>query len=160
MTPNLKLLLDEHYPGWRDSLSWDGDNADFVVDCLLPLMDLSPEVRQVIQWAYGYDGEARSYEQWSDGSSIVKDQFFDGLAKDPHGVAHDYLHAMSHKGTATPDRRVWTFKMAADWYQKASVEFGDGRGWSFWKRFGLDLIAWPVWGPRPRRKAKFHKVHG
>jgi hypothetical protein len=153
MQAGLRAQLDFQYPGWRHSLRWDGDNREFVIECVLPLMTwVTPDVRQVIRWAYGYDGEKQSIEQWSDGTSLVKDKFFDNIAKDPHGVGHDYLHWLSHRRLADPSRRIWTFREAADWYRKASIQFGDGKAWSFWKRFGLDLVAWPVWGPRGRYK--------
>ena len=151
MTPDLKHTLDFEYPGWLDRLKWDGDNRDFVVHCVLPLMTLDNDVRQVIRWAYGYDGEHGSTESWSDGSSVVPDKFFCGVAKDPHGVGHDYLHLLSHHGLADPLRHVWTFREAADWYRRASQQFGDGSRTAFWRRVGLDLIAWPFYGLRPKR---------
>jgi len=147
---DLKTELDFQYPGWRHSLKWHGDNREFVIECVLPRMRLDDDIRQVIRWAYGYDGEPHSSEQWSDGTSLVSDRFFFGLAKDPHGVGHDYLHRLSHGPLADPARHSWTFREAADWYRRASVQFGDGSVWSFWKRFGLDLLAWPKWGPKPR----------
>jgi len=61
---------------------WDRDNAELVVENLLPIMRLRPEVRRVIRWAYGYDGSDRSYEQESDGSSVVKDAFMQGTIKE------------------------------------------------------------------------------
>lgn len=155
----LRAQLDFQYPGWRYNLDWDGDNREFVVECVLPLMTwLTDDVRKVVRWAYGYDGELKSVEQWSDGTSLVKDRFFDGLAKDPHGVGHDYLHWLSHHRLADPARHTWTFREAADWYKKASIQFNDGRTWSFWKRVGLDLVAWPVWGPygAPKNVRKKH----
>ena len=158
MQPNLQRKLNELYPGWRDRLRWGGDNREFVVECVLPLMTwLDDDVRQVVRWAYGYDGEAQSLESWSDGSSAVRNRFFDGLAKDPHGVGHDYLHWLSHRDLADPARRSWTFMQAADWYKRASKQFGDGNAIAFWRRVGLDVFAWPLWGPRGLKHGRFKK---
>lgn len=149
MQAGLRAQLDFQYPGWRHSVRWNGDNREFVVDCVLPLMTwVTPDVRQVIRWAYGYDGEKQSLEHWSDGSTLVPDKFFNGLAKDPHGVGHDYLHWLSHHNLADPARHKWTFREAADWYYQASKQFGDGRWTPLLRRLGLDLVAWPVWGPK------------
>ena len=151
MQNNLKVRLDFEYPGWRDHLTLDGDNREFVVNCVLPMMHLDNDIRQVIRWAYGFDGEQKSHEHWSDGSSLVRNKFFDGLAKDPHGVGHDYLHLLSHHSLADPHRHTWGFRDAADWYYRASKQFGDGPKTAFLRRLGLDFVAWPLWGPRTRK---------
>ncbi len=152
MSPKLAIQLDATCPGWPERLSWHGDNRKFVIECVIPLMTLDPDIRQVIRWAYGYDGEDRSIEAWSDGSTGVKNRFFDGRAKDPHGVGHDYLHRLSHLHIADPSRHIWTFRKAADWYKRASIQFGDPPLWAIAKRIGLDLFAWPLWGPRRQKQ--------
>lgn len=152
MQQALKSQLDFQYPGWRYHLKWSGDNSKMVVEIILPLMTwLDSDIRQVIEWAYGY-GPDPSYEKISNGSSGVRDLFFDGLAKDPHGVGHDYLHWLSREKMADPNRKIWTFNEASDWYRRASEQFGDGKAWSVWKKIGLDLLAWPTWGPGAKKR--------
>lgn len=104
-----------------DKLRWSGDNRVFVVEELLPCMNLRPETRQVIRWAYGYDGERKSYEHESDGSSVVPDRFMMGLIKEPVGVGHDYLNrVMRH---TTPDGHRWTMNETCLWYAHGCIDF-------------------------------------
>ena len=84
-------------PANISQLDWDGDNRVIVCEAILPQMSLRSRVRQVIRWAYGYDGSDRSYEMESDGSSVVPDMFIGGLIKEPFGVGHDMLYIMHHR---------------------------------------------------------------
>jgi len=157
MQPGLKSQLDFQYPGWRYRLKWNGDNSEMVVDVILPLMTwLDPDVRRVIEWAYGC-GSDPSYEIKSDGSTRVSNRFFDGLAKDPHGVGHDYLHWLHYNRMADPSRRIWTFREAADWYQRASEQFGDGVKTSWVRRLGLDIFGWVFWKYPVVKRKKFKR---
>jgi hypothetical protein len=150
MKESLRVRLDFEFPHWRNALTWAGDNRKFVVEVLLPVMRVDDDVRQVIRWAYGYDGEHESCEQASDGSTLIDDRFFHGRAKDPFGVGHDYLHKLSRLGIADPSRKIWTFRQAADWYCRARAQFGEPAERGFWLRLGLDLVGWMYWGGRKR----------
>lgn len=124
-------------------LRWHGDNSKFVVESLLPFMALRPEVRQVIRWAYGYDGAWRNWELSSDGSSVVDDAFLNSIIKEPPGVAHDMLYGTPfHK---TPDGHKWTRYQADWWYWKALKDFGYP-AWRCWLRFvGLRIGGFGHW---------------
>ena len=126
-----------------EQITWHGDNRVFVVEEVLPRMDLSDDVRQVIRWAYGYDGSLTSWEIQSDGSSFVADRFMLGMIKEPPGVAHDYLY-----GTAqhrTPDGRLWTRLEADLFYFRAEQQFGYGFGTSALRLAGLRVFGWIYW---------------
>lgn len=121
-----RLWAHVHIPRFGAShLDFHGDNRKFVVETFLPAIpSLPPRVVQVIRWAYGYDGSPRSFEQESDGSTVVPDQFLGGLIKEPWGVAHDMLCALLEAGLSTPDGHVWTWLEAANWYWLAVRVFG------------------------------------
>jgi len=126
-------------------ISWNGDNRQFVVEIVCGLIPLRKHVRQVIRWAYGYDGFGISYEKKSDGSSVVGDLVLLGkLLKDPPGVGHDALFNLHHRGLSTPDGHIWTLKECNDWYQDAVSDFGYP-GLSDVRRFGLFLGSWYPW---------------
>jgi hypothetical protein len=123
----------------------DGDNREFVVERILPAVDPRPEVRQVIRWAYGYDGSGGSYEMESDGSSLVEDLFMGGLLKEPFGVGHDWLYWLQRTGQADPSGHVWTRNEADNWYRKAAADFG--YPWrAIVRRVGLFFGSWIFWG--------------
>lgn len=106
----------------QNHLEVDGDNRKFIVEHLIPFLPLRPEVRQVIRWAYGYDGADRSYEMESDGSTVVPDWFMMKRLKEPPGVGHDYLNRVEFH--VTPDLHMWTAKQSCDWYRMALIDFG------------------------------------
>lgn len=121
------------------TLTYNGDNRRFVVEEWLPELDSPEDVRQVIRWAYGYDGSDRSYEMESDGSSIVPDFSMNGIIKEPVGVGHDFLNrVMNH---ITPDGHKWTMKETCDWYRSGMkvYNYGPIRRWFRWT--GLMLSA-------------------
>lgn len=127
-----------------ENLVWDGDNRIIVCEAILPKLDLRPDVRQVIRWAYGYDGSDRSYEMESDGSSVVPDLFIGGLIKEPFGVGHDMLFILHHEGRADPSGHVWGWWEANNWYRRALQDFGlPARAWVRWT--GLTLGSWVAW---------------
>ena len=125
---------------------WDEDNSMFVVDYLLPHLGPRPEVRQVIRWAYGFDGSPRSYEKESDGSSLVHDWYMNGIIKEPFGVAHDMLWIL--KGETgkciTPDGREWSWWDTNVWYKKAMDDFRF-RILDEVRFVGLTLGSYPLW---------------
>lgn len=139
--------------------SWDGDNREFVIEQLLPRMTLSNDVRQVIRWAYGYDGAERSYElnnnpdgiMGSDGATLAVDYFLGGLIKEPPAVGHDMLYILHHEGKTTPDGHIWTQKESDIWYKKAETEFGyPVQG--ILRRIELGLFGYQGWGRNNKKK--------
>jgi len=107
-----------------DGRSWYGDNRAFVVDVLLPNIELSADVLQVLRWAYGCDGSIRSFEEESDGSTVVPDWFMGKLLKDPMGVGHDMIFILHHLGLPDPSGHHWTFMESNFWYGRAYKEMG------------------------------------
>ena len=103
-------------------LSWDGDNSYFVVQILLPNLDLSDDDKHHLAMAYGYNGEKKSYEPDSDGETIVKDFFLNGKIKAPQGVAHDYINRVPNH--TTPDGKVWTRQQSNNFYYRISRAIG------------------------------------
>jgi len=139
MLDNAKMVIP---PERFEALKWDGDNRHFIVEDLLPRMVMRQATRQVIRWAYGYDGEGKSWEMESDGSTLVPDMFMGGLVKEPYGVGHDYLCRLLRKGVRTPDGHLWTWAEAAAWYRDAVTDFGfPFRAW--WRWFGLRVAG--IW---------------
>ena len=124
--------------GRRDKkLSWDGDNAWFVLDFLLPNLNLSQEDKKVVRWAY-----ANKYEQKSDGETVVKDVFLDGKIKSPAGVTHDYVRRVwGHK---TPDGHVWTAWESNALYRRIQKALGGGfrLRWRRWAGLTLSIPYW------------------
>ena len=127
-----------------DNMYWGGDNRIAVCEHILPQLALRPRVRQVLRWAYGYDGSDRSYEMESDGSSVVPDVFLDGQIKEPYGVGHDMLFKMHSEGRADPEGHNWGWWEANNWYRKALIDFG--RPWRAGFRWiGLTFGSWFAW---------------
>ena len=126
----------------------DGDNSDFVVDHLLPFLHLSDADKQVLKWAYGKDGEKKSYELESDGETGVKDYFLSGSIKSPAGVVHDYINRVP--GHTTPDGRIWTRQESNNLYLRVAKAIG----YPFllrWRRYLFLTITsfWWAGAPRP-----------
>lgn len=142
-------IVDAHQAALRaakeNGLSWDGDNAKFVVETLLPLLKLPDDVRQVLRWAYGYDDSDRSYEKESDGSSVVPDWFMLGLIKEPPGVGHDYINRV--KNHTTPDGKKWSAWASNRWYYRAMKVFGYTRAHRVTRWLGL-TVSIPFWWAR------------
>ena len=125
------------------ALDYYGDNRAFVIEEWLPELIGPPYVKQVIRWAYGYDGSDRSYEIESDGSTDVPDASMNGLIKEPCGVSHDMLNRV--KDHTTPDGHVWTAKESCAFYRKAMQMYGYPK-WRRWIRYwGLRFTAWHWW---------------
>jgi len=126
-------------------ISWSGDNSTFVVEQLLPRLTLDDDVRQVIRWAYGYDGTGESYERRSDGRSVVRDNLVLGrLMKDPPGVGHDWIFWLHRQRAVDPSGHDWTLLEANDWYKRAVCQFGQPIA-GVRDRLGLFLGSWPIW---------------
>ena len=134
-------------------LSWHGDNRDFVVGTLLPLLDVRPATKRVIRWAYGYDGSIGSFEKESNGSSCVKDRFFDSRAKDPFGVGHDMIHCLHHLKMADPSGHHWGWHESNVWYDQAMEDFGYEHLDDI-RHFGLDIGSGFHWLIAPREYRK------
>jgi hypothetical protein len=126
---------------------WDGDNRLFV-EWLIDGIKPRPEVRQVLRWAYGYDGgydgTGQSVEAQSDGSTVVCDLLLGGNIKEPQGVGHDCLFHLRRIEKPDPSGHVWTWWESNVWYMHAMADFG--YKWLGYVRFlGLTLGSWPVW---------------
>ncbi len=98
------------------------------------MLDLSDADKQVIRYAYGFDGELRSYEMESDGETKVKDYFLNGAIKSIQGVVHDYLNRVP--AHTTPDGHTWTRQESNNIYYRISKATGypfmlRARRWSF-----------------------------
>ena len=48
-----------------NTLDFDGDNAWYVLQYVIPFLRLSDYDKQVMRWAYGADGESRNFEMGS-----------------------------------------------------------------------------------------------
>lgn len=126
-------------------ISWHADNRMFVIEEYIPRLKCPPDVLQVLRWAYGYDGEAKSYEHASDGSTAVPDRSLNGLIKEPPGVGHDYLNRV--KDHCTPDGHIWTIAETCRWYRRALIAFGYAPLHARLREFGL-LVSSPFWWRR------------
>ena len=138
MTDKIQSVIQKH----EHTLCWDGDNSDFVVNHLLPVMDLHAEVRQVVRWAYGFDSTIVSWEAFSDGSSVVIDHFLNGIIKEPPGVGHDWLYHLLKTQTPDPSKHFWTRKEADKWYYRACRDFGYSKLSAKIRYAGLRLFGW------------------
>lgn len=126
-----------------NKLHWDGDNSIFVVEVLMPYLRLSPEVQQVLSWAYGY-GSDRSYEMESNGTTIMPDWFMGKLLKEPFSVGHDMIFIWHKEGRADPTGHHWTLREANAWYRKATKEFGFPKI-AVSRRIKLFMFSWIPW---------------
>lgn len=126
-------------------IGWAADNRRFVIEDWLPHLCAPPDVLQVIRWAYGYDGEVKSYEHASDGSTGVPDRAMNGLIKEPAGVAHDYLNRCPRH--ITPDGHRWTMLETCAWYRRALIVFGYHPAHARLRQLGL-VISSPCWWRR------------
>ena len=156
MTP-LPTVADITSPARLDELAWNGDNAKFVVEDILPrILTLGPETREVIRFAYGYDlppdfALQGSYEAISDGSSDCPNEFMDGFIKEPQGVGHDWLYELHRLGLADPKGHVWTFNEANIWYARAEWEL-NYHARAVDRYIGLTLFGWIAWNEKPHTK--------
>jgi len=143
--------------------SWDGDNRKEVVEHLMKLVPLSPDVRQVVRWAYGYDNSVASFEGISDGSTVVADLYMGGIIKEPYGVGHDMIFILHHIGLPDPSGHYWSWWESNRWYKKGMSEFCptfETRASIRW--FGLTAGSWVVWhcpiNKTSRRLRKMRKL--
>jgi hypothetical protein len=123
-------------------LTWHGDNREFVIEYMLPSLRMPRDVRQVLRWAYGYDGSDHSYEMASDGSTFVPDAFMLGRIKEPPGVGHDYLNRVPNH--TTPDGKAWTSAQSCEWYRKAMLAFNYSKTKARIRYWGL-MLSRPFW---------------
>ena len=107
---------------YTPDLHYDGDNSEFVILAVLPFLHLSDYDKQVVRWAYGYDGEPRSYELESDGETGVKDYFLGGSIKCPAGVCHDFINRILDHTTA--DGKVWKRQQSNQLYLRLAKSLG------------------------------------
>lgn len=81
--------------------TWDGDNAAWLKEHVIPGLRLSEYDKRVMIMAYD-----SGIEKESDGETGVEDDFRGGTIKSPAGVVHDYINRV--KNHTTPDGKVWT----------------------------------------------------
>ena len=105
-------------------LLWDGDNSDFILGTILPALHLSDADKQVVEWAYTAwpELDGKTYEQDSDGETVVRDMFVGGAIKCPAGVVHDTINRMPHH--QTPDGKVWTRMESNGLYLRVAKSLG------------------------------------
>ena len=126
----------------NDMQGWDGDNSGYVVG-MLPLLKLSEKDKYIIRWAYGKEVPYKSWEQESDGETLVKDWYLNGSMKNPAGVVHDALNrAYKHR---TPDGHVWTWWEANAIYFRIQVALGSGYRLAVRRWFGLTISVFSWW---------------
>ncbi len=120
----------------------DGDNSAFVIMSVLPFLHLPKPDKQVVRWAYGYDGSDRNYELISDGETGVKDFFLNGSIKCPAGVTHDYINRVP--AHTTPDGKVWTRQQSNNLYLRVAKALGYPPMLR-WRRFLFLSATWFWW---------------
>ena len=134
---DMDVIIRRH----KQEFVYDGDNSVFVVWHLLPFLHLSERDKQVVRWAYGYDGESKNYEIESDGETFVKDWVLGGKIKSPQGVTHDYTNRVpDHQ---TPDGHVWTRPESNNLYYRISA--ATGYPWLLRSCRWLFVTVWPFW---------------
>ena len=131
-------------------LKWDGDNSGFITRILIPNLKLSEYDKQVMMWAYGAFPVPGSYEMQSDGETLVKDYFLNGVIKCPAGTTHDYLNRCpNHK---TPDGHIWKPTEANALYRRIMKALG----YPFclrWRRWlGVTVSIWYWWKDDKKKK--------
>lgn len=116
---------------------WDNDHRDYVIGVILPSMTKLPSrIRRIAVEAY-----LAGYELWSDGSSVVPDEW---NWKDIWGVMHDYIFWMHHAGLVDAYGRNWSWLETNDAYRTGWIVSGHRmRGWTWWT--GLMIGSWPIW---------------
>lgn len=132
----------EHLKDAHQDLRYHGDNSEFVVLSVLPFLKLSEYDKQVMRWAYGYDGEKKNYELESDGETGVKDYFLNGDIKSPAGVVHDYINRVPEH--TTPDGKVWTRQQSNQLYLRIAKALGYPPllRWRRWAFLSLTRFWW------------------
>ncbi len=119
-------------------LELNGDNSWFVVDYLIPNLNLSDYDKKVMTWAY-----MLGWEMKSDGESLVKDMFMDGVIKDPSGVTHDFINRVENH--TTPDGRKWTARESNALYRRIKKALGAGFRLRWRRWIGLTISIWKWW---------------
>jgi len=129
-----------------DSNAWSEDNSDFLIDTLIPALELSQQDKQVMRWAYGedqscaqIDPSAATYEMISDGDTFVSDDFLAGTIKDPAGVCHDYINRVPNH--TTPDGYKWNPVMANALFRRIQKAL---KRWDIRRRKDLNIITSPI----------------
>ena len=121
--------------------TWDGDNRHLVLDVLVPTFRLTQDDKQVIRWVYEFvpEEEGKTFEQTSDGETMVKDNFLDGVIKSVAGVTHDGINRIPNH--VTPDGHVWTVWESNALYRR--IKKAEGAGFRLrWRRWaGLTISA-------------------
>jgi len=139
---NLHDIFKSAHDNHDDKLAWDADNSWFVCGILIPNLKLSDDDKQIMMWAYGQPPITHSYEQISDGETVVKDMFLNGLIKSPAGVSHDFINRIPLH--TTPDGHKWTAWQANTLYRRIMKALG----YSFitrWDRWIGVTISKRVW---------------
>jgi len=116
----------------KKKLGWDLDNSEFMLKWIIPNLKLSEYDKEVMRWAYRSGAELQS-----DGETLVKDMFLNGLIKSPAGVVHDYLNrVMDH---TTPDGKTWEAKETNALYLRIKKALGADfrQRWRRW--FGVTI---------------------
>ena len=125
-------------------LDWKADNRWFVIDILLPSLNLRGYDKKVMRWAYDHDTgiENMTFEQLCDGETLVKDKFLDGIIKSPAGVGHDYLNRTPNH--QTPDGHIWTPWQANALYLRIlkSLGYGFRARWRRWLGVTISSNYW------------------
>ena len=123
----------------RDALSWDGDNRWWIASFLIPNLDLSDADKAIMYETYGWP-DGKSWEQESDGETLVRDWFLNGRIKNPAGVVHDTLNRVS--GHQTANGHVWTCPETNALYRRIQRALGASLclAWRRWA--GLTISYW------------------
>ena len=126
----------------KEDLDYSGDNSEFICDHLLPKLKLSDYDKQVVRWAYGKDGETKSYELESDGETGVHDFFLGGVLKAPNGVVHDFINRVPKHTTL--DGHTWTRQQSNNLYLRVSKAIGypPMLRWRRWAFLSLTRFWW------------------
>jgi hypothetical protein len=160
--------MNNHYQEIREAANrermrlgskWDTDNRALVA-WTIDQLQLCGSSRRVIRWAYGYDGSPCSFEGIGNGTSAMKDMYFDNCVKNPYGTGHDMLFILHHLDLPLPDGSKPDLHWCNDWYDDAMEDFG----WDTEddvERLGLYLFSLPFWwgwAPEGRKLRRLRKL--
>ena len=124
---------------------WNKDHSAFFIAFVLPLLDMSLDIRQVTVEAYlTKTADGLTFEQTCDGSSVVPDSKRYGFTKDWQGTLHDFLFEMHHRGWADAYGREWGYNASNNAYRRAWLTEGSYFRSVVWYT-GLTVGSWPVW---------------
>ncbi len=126
----------------RFELSWNGDNVDFMVHTLIPNLKLSNFDKYIMTWAY-----EEGWEMISDGETIVKDTFLNGVIKCPAGVIHDAINRCDDHttpGNGVFPEKVWGVMATNAIYYR--IHRALGTGWFLRvRRWVVVSVSWFQW---------------